>query len=521
MGCNDVSTTVASTDFCVATSDSDVQIPKIIHHIWHDWTLGKNPNPPAHYQAFREQLKKLHPESDGWVHMFWNNESSLAFMKQHYPEYVAMYQSYDKPIKRADALRYFLLHHFGGVYLDLGFAPIKPIDPLLNNCGVVLFEQSTEPVFAKGRINNAAMASLPGHKLFQNIIEALPARSAKYVLDATGPRLITEKSLEYMLKFPGTIKLYDKKFLYPFDWEPKNRGMQRVCRDSTEACRLLFPEAYMVKHWGKSWLQHEEAVRNPFFVPQGLDPQVDKFFVINLDKSPERLAAMRKQFDENRIEFERFPAVYGKELPLSEKQEVYRYDPRYLKAVLSDGEIGNYYSHYKVLKEIEDRNYKVAAVIEDDIVLHKNRFSRRLKSLLAHAPANWDLIYLGCHANEGTPASKDHMRWGARVTRLDSCSPSRLPKVAGGRMIKLDNKCLAGNYGYLVSAQGARKLVKNLLPMSMPTDYAWKDLFVGGEFGEFNAYCANPELVSANYTLESTIDENGRLRQNSPSPGLK
>jgi hypothetical protein len=56
----------------------------------------------------------------------------------------------------------------------------------------------------------------------------------------------------------------------------------------------------------------------------------------------------------------------------------------------------------------------------------------------------------------------------------------------------------------------------------MPTDYAWKDLFVAGTFaktiGEFNAYCANPELVYANYDIENTINVNGQTRHETPPP---
>jgi len=108
-------------------------------------------------------------------------------------------------------------------------------------------------------------------------------------------------------------------------------------------------------------------------------------------------------------------------------------------------------------------------VLEDDVTLHTDRFSDRLNSLVAHAPKDWDLIYLGCHATEASPKG-DKKGYGEKTGEIIDCRPSRMKVVADGRLVKLDSKCLAGKYGYVVSGRGAQKLVKNMLPMSMPTD---------------------------------------------------
>jgi len=276
-------------------------------------------------------------------------------------------------------------------------------------------------------------------------------------------------------------------------------------------------------HEERTGVQGEQAVNfDPYHIPEGSNPKIDKFFVINLDKSinkknGERLDLMRADFAKHGLEFERFAAVYGKRLSTEERKKVYHYDPRYLKRGLADGEIGNYLSHFGVLKKIVENGYHTAVVLEDDVTLHADRFKDRLDSVVAHAPANWDVIYLGCHATEESPKG-DKVGYGEKTGEVVDCRPSRMQLVAGGRLVKLDTKCLAGNYGYVVSARGAEKLTKNMLPMSMPTDYAWKDLFVAGTFGEFNAYCSNPELVTANYALENTININGKHRAETPAP---
>lgn len=36
-----------------------------------------------------------------------------------YPWFLETFDGYPYPIQRADAIRYFVLHHFGGIYIDL------------------------------------------------------------------------------------------------------------------------------------------------------------------------------------------------------------------------------------------------------------------------------------------------------------------------------------------------------------------------------------------------------------------
>ena len=36
-----------------------------------------------------------------------------------YPWFLETYDGYPYPIQRADSIRYFVLHHFGGIYIDL------------------------------------------------------------------------------------------------------------------------------------------------------------------------------------------------------------------------------------------------------------------------------------------------------------------------------------------------------------------------------------------------------------------
>lgn len=63
--------------------------------------------------------------------MLWTDASSREFIAEHYPWFLDSFDDYSYPIQRADAIRYFVLHHHGGVYVDLDVGCLRPLDPLL------------------------------------------------------------------------------------------------------------------------------------------------------------------------------------------------------------------------------------------------------------------------------------------------------------------------------------------------------------------------------------------------------
>ena len=49
-------------------------------------------------------------------------------MAQDYPEYLALYDKYGYGIQRADVMRLFFLHKYGGVYIDLDIECKRSLD---------------------------------------------------------------------------------------------------------------------------------------------------------------------------------------------------------------------------------------------------------------------------------------------------------------------------------------------------------------------------------------------------------
>ena len=49
----------------------------------------------------------------------WTDAKSRELIATEYPWFLNTFDNYTHPIQRADAIRYFVLAHYGGVYIDL------------------------------------------------------------------------------------------------------------------------------------------------------------------------------------------------------------------------------------------------------------------------------------------------------------------------------------------------------------------------------------------------------------------
>ena len=110
-------------------------------------------------------------------------------MKKHAKKYLKLWREYPTPVHRADALRYFLMFYVGGMYVDSDIDCWREGSDMLAGYDVVLqgSQGGGEPA------TNSAMASAPGHPLWEEAFKMLVARKdydSDKVGDMTGPQLI-------------------------------------------------------------------------------------------------------------------------------------------------------------------------------------------------------------------------------------------------------------------------------------------------------------------------------------------
>lgn len=120
-----------------------------------------------------------------------------------------IWDNYAFPIQRADSLRYFVLYHYGGIYLDMDTWCNKsiPIDKLgYDATGYAVFK----PTVPTG-VTNDFMITSPRHPIYAAAIAKLPAYNSMTrawarwqpytaIMISAGPMFLTFVVKDYLLK---------------------------------------------------------------------------------------------------------------------------------------------------------------------------------------------------------------------------------------------------------------------------------------------------------------------------------
>ena len=176
--------------YAVDKYDANYTVPKVIHQTW------KDSNVPQKWQAARQSCIDLHPD---YEYKLWTDARADAFIQDRYPALAHTYRNYPYVIQSADAIRYALLHHYGGIYIDLDIVCLHPLD-FLRMYGFVM--PKTWPV----GFSNDFLVGAPGHPFLQKMVKSLPSHNwgliSKYatVMFSTGPMFVTALATSYKHK---------------------------------------------------------------------------------------------------------------------------------------------------------------------------------------------------------------------------------------------------------------------------------------------------------------------------------
>jgi mannosyltransferase OCH1-like enzyme len=172
-------------------------IPRNMHHVLLG-PMGKNP--PAGWIEARNSCTTMH--SSWEEHYFWTDENADSFFEEHYPWFLDTWNSYPSIVQRADAMRYFVLHKFGGVFLDMDLFCRNPLDPFLSYLESVTPHQHQRPaqggmyILAESGhphmllapkanpvgVSNGFIISSRGHPLLSQMITFLPRFNLNFIL---------------------------------------------------------------------------------------------------------------------------------------------------------------------------------------------------------------------------------------------------------------------------------------------------------------------------------------------------
>lgn len=169
-------------------------IPRLIHQSW------KTREIPEHLREFQRSWQVHHP---AWEYRLWTDGDNQRLIDEHYPQFAAFYQKLSPSILKADFVRMAYLHHLGGLYVDLDFEALRPLDALLDQSQIVVGrEPNGAGSFLRGHdyIVNALIASPAGHPVWLEIMQTIQ--------DRFRARRFFEMNVFYIMRM--TIDLFDE-----------------------------------------------------------------------------------------------------------------------------------------------------------------------------------------------------------------------------------------------------------------------------------------------------------------------
>ncbi|KAF1019856.1 MAG: hypothetical protein GAK30_02877 [Paracidovorax wautersii] len=209
-------------------------------------------------------------------------------------------------------------------------------------------------------------------------------------------------------------------------------------------------------------------------------------YIINMDRSPERLQAVAAWLQAYGVPWVRVPAVDGRALDLNSHPDVSVQDYRRLHGKeINPAEVGCYLSHIHAFRQFLASTHDFALILEDDAVFPENP-QAVLASLVA-MPGRWDV---------------------AKLSGYHSGRPVALASLATGHALCVPLTKYSGSNAYLINRRAAQVYAERLLPMQLPYDHAFdRPWRYGIKFRMVTPALCRPDESG---TLPSTISD---LRQ--------
>lgn len=189
---------------------------------------------------------------------------------------------------------------------------------------------------------------------------------------------------------------------------------------------------------------------------------VDKVYIINLDRRPDRMNKMKNLMKKYNISYERFPAIDGNREDIKNEWKKLQNT-----IIQTPNALGCLMSHLAIIKDAKKNNYNKILIFEDDLLFHKN-FNGALNKI-KYLPKDWKLLYLG--------ASQISVH-------IDNIKKNGFYYKA----VRTD-----GAFAYIIDSSIFDELIDMLEIKDGPVDYLYKRIQE-----KYNCYVMWPNLIIAN-----------------------
>lgn len=192
-----------------------------------------------------------------------------------------------------------------------------------------------------------------------------------------------------------------------------------------------------------------------------------KVYLINMDRSADRLEIMQQRLSALGLEYERVSAVDGSKLSAEDKKSVASPNWRYPYS-LTLGEIGCFLSHKKCWSNLVNSGDDWALVLEDDSVFHP-------KAKDYFQPTDW------------IPDGVELIQFSFTPDTTFSDKTITLPN--GSHLVRVKHSSPCGTYAYLISRKAAKRALELADLVEGPIDN-----FMFGMFFDFPKEISNWRL---------------------------
>ena len=203
---------------------------------------------------------------------------------------------------------------------------------------------------------------------------------------------------------------------------------------------------------------------------------INHIYVINLDKSKDRMENIKRISKESNLNIERFPGIDGKNLNYDFlRKHGYLSDKKIIKF---NGSLGCYMSHCLLWEKIYKENkYENVLILEDDCIIDKN-FNQQMEELSKYIPEDFDYIMLGSGRRKGRSYNEKFI----------------IPTQ--GNVMGLN----AGLFGYIVKV----KNIPNLLKLVKPLKYnIYVDTVLRTYFDKLKVFIVKENIINHNYDFKT------------------
>lgn len=187
-------------------------------------------------------------------------------------------------------------------------------------------------------------------------------------------------------------------------------------------------------------------------------------YIINLDRSQDRLKKIKQLCNKANVNFTRFSAIDGKKIKKNIKRK---------------GEYACKLSHIEIWKNFKKNNQQNCIIFEDDVIIPAD-FWYKLDTKMKSVPNDWDLIYLG-----GSHIYGDQINSNVLKPHVFTKKPERVYNV--------------GLFAYIINKNSVNKLLKYTNGKNTkPIDDQVRNLH-----NKLNLYYIYPSIIKHDYNFDS------------------